>query len=210
MIGKMADASDTISALESEGKEAGMTLVELLVVIGLMGLIGIFISGGFTAIKAAVPLTRMIGESDEMTLARDHLRKTISEAVAQSLLPQDLYFEGSMQQLGFVAAADPVFEAPGLVRIRLALEAVNGRLALVERRRLDRDGAPETEPAVLLSGIESAVFTYFHGETPIGDVRKGEPLPDRVRLMVTFPPGDRRAFPPLEIVLVCAPPASKI
>ncbi|SIQ86892.1 hypothetical protein SAMN05880582_104133 [Rhizobium sp. RU20A] len=194
---------------DTESGEAGLTLVELLVVIGLMALIGVFISGGLRAIRAAVPLSRMMDASDETGLARDHLRKTISEAVSQSLLPQDLYFEGTTQQLGFVAAADPVFEAPGLVRVRLSVELVDGVPALVERRQLDQDGAPETGAAVLIAGIGSATFTYARGETILGEIRKGDPLPDRLVLTLIFPPGDRRQFRPLDVAIVCAPPASK-
>lgn len=194
---------------DAEGGEAGLTLVELLVVIGLMALIGVFISGGLTAIRAAVPLSRMMDASDETALARDHLRKTISEAVSQSLLPQDLYFEGTAQQLGFVASADPVFEAPGLVRVRLSVEMVDGVPALVERRRLDRDGAAETGAAVLIAGIGGAAFTYARGDAVLAEIRKGDPLPDRLAITLTFPPGDRRQFRPLEIPIVCAPPASK-
>ena len=188
-----------------ETGEEGVTLVEMLVVIGLMALIGIFMAGGLSAIKTALPMNATMARSDEMALARDHLRLTISEAIAQSLLRQDLYFEGDPERLGFVAAADPVFEAPGLVRVQLGAETVDGTLALVERRRIDREtDAAETGVAVLISGIQEVSFQYFRNGEVVSSIRKGEPLPDRVDVRIAFPPDDRRRFLPLEVRIVCA------
>jgi hypothetical protein len=194
----------------SEGGEAGVTLVEMLVVIGLMALIAVFMAGGMAAVKAALPMNAAIARSDELALARDHLRQTVSEAIAQSLLRQDLYFEGDLQKLGFVAVADPLFEAPGLVRVRLAAEIVDGALALVERRQLDREGdTAETGAAVLVSGIAGISFRYYRAGQPVAAIRQGEPLPDRIEIGLAFPPGDRRRFLPMEISVICATPESK-
>jgi type II secretory pathway component PulJ len=188
-----------------ETGEEGVTLVEMLVVVGLMALIGIFMAGGLSAIRTALPMNAAMARSDEMALARDHLRQTLSEAIAQSLLRQDLYFEGDAERLGFVAAADPVFEAPGLVRVHLSAETVDGTLALVERRRIDREtDAAETGAAVLISGIQDVSFQYFRNGEAVSSIRKGEPLPDRVDVRIVFPPDDRRRFLPLEVRITCA------
>jgi prepilin-type N-terminal cleavage/methylation domain-containing protein len=197
----MKPASDDIG-----GTQAGVTLIEMLVVLGLMALIGVFITGGLTAVRRALPLNAAMAGIDELALARDHLRWTISEAVAQSLLREAVYFEGSTEQVNFVAAADPLFEAPGLVRVAIQAENVGGQLSLVERRRLDReDQVTETGAAVLISGIGGLSFIFTRSGVAFEQVKKEDTMPDSVTITVTFPPGDRRRFPPLEIPLICAP-----
>lgn len=189
-----------------DGDEAGVTLVELLVVLGLMALIGIFMAGGFAAIKAVLPFSTAMAASDEIALARDHLRNTLSETVAQSLLRQDLYFEGDQNSIGFVAASDPILEPPGLIRIHLGVELVDGIPALVERRRLDREDAqPNESVTVLIRGIAALAFDYQRNGRSVAAVARGTAPPERVLLRIAFPAGDRRRFIPLDVALICAP-----
>lgn len=189
-----------------DGGEAGVTLVELLVVLGLMALIGIFMAGGLSAMKAVLPFSSAMAASDEIALARDHLRNTLSETVAQSLLRQELYFEGDRNSIGFVAASDPILEPPGLIRIHLGVELVDGRPALVERRRLDReDSEPNESVTVLIKGIAALDLDYVRNGRSVSAVARGTAPPERVLLRITFPEGDRRHFIPLEVALICAP-----
>jgi Prokaryotic N-terminal methylation motif len=190
-----------------DDRRAGLTLVEMLVVLGLMALIGVFMSGGLSAVRSALPLNTAMADADEIAVARDHLRRTISEATAQSILRQAVHFEGAPDAVGFVAAADPIFEAPGLVRVLLRMEIIDGRPALVERRRLDREEqTPETGAAVVIRDIAGLSFRYVRGGLVLSTIGKGEALPDRVIIDITFPAGDPRRFSTLDVPLVCAPP----
>jgi general secretion pathway protein J len=190
-----------------DNAQAGVTLVEMLVVLALLVLVSVFIAGGLQSVKASLPLVTRIAGGDELAAAREHLRNTISEAVAQSLLQEELFFRGDEHDLSFTAAADPVFETSGLIRVMIRTEpTASGSLALVERRTLDRnDKAPATGQAILIDNIKSVSFQYFYNGNMVQEIKKGDPLPDMLRVGVSFPPGDRRQFSPLDIAVICAP-----
>jgi prepilin-type N-terminal cleavage/methylation domain-containing protein len=187
--------------------QAGVTLVEMLVVLALLVLVSGFIAGGLQAVKLSLPLATRMTRGDELAAAREHLRNTIAETVAQSLLQEELFFRGDEHDLSFTAAADPVFETSGLIRVMIRAEpTATGSLALVERRTLDRnDKAPATGQAILLDNIASVTFQFFKDGTAVQDIKKGDPLPDLLRISVSFPKGDQRQFAPLDIALICAP-----
>lgn len=186
-----------------ESGEDGTTLVELLVVLGLLVLVTIFMTNGLGAVRAMLPVAGRIAAGDEMAAVRDHLRRTVSEAIGQSLLGEDRLFKGETTTLSFVAPSDPAFETGGLVRVLLSLEPDGrGDFSLVERRSMDReDFRLETGRSVLVEGITEFSFSFRRGGETIARIAPGEPLPDLVDIAIAFKAGDSRRWRPLTIAL---------
>jgi hypothetical protein len=187
------------------GPEAGMTLIEMIVVLGLMALIVVFMANGMGAVRSFSGLGPRIEQQDEMTAVRDHLRRTIAEAFGRSLLRREVRFTGAADSMRFLAPSDPVFEIGGLYRIALSVaESPNGRRALVEERSLDReDRTATTTPVVLLDHVESLTLRYriARSGTRVTSIGEGDPLPDLIELSLRFPDGDNRSWSPLLIDL---------
>lgn len=182
-----------------------MTLIEMIVVLGLMALIVIFMANGMGAMHSFSGLGPRIEQQDEVTAVRDHLRRTIAEAFGRSLLRREVRFTGAADSMRFLAPSDPVFEIGGLYRIALSIaESPDGRHALVEERSLDRENrTATTTPVVLLDHIDSLTLRYriARTRTLVNTIGEGDPLPDLIEVTLHFPDGDDRSWSPLLIDL---------
>jgi len=202
----------SISPIDDDDAEAGTTLVELLVVLALMALIALFIGQGIDAVRRMSPLAGRIDAAAEMALMRDHLVRSVGEALADLPLGGAAPFDGTQAAMRFLAPSDPMLEVDGIQRVTLALAAAPGGLDLVETRGVARgdlaiDAAlPGETRTVLIRGIRAARFAYAD-MPPEGE---GEPdwrprwharglSPALVRIEVELPPGDTRRFAPLLI-----------
>ncbi len=188
-----------------EGPEAGMTLIEMIVVLGLMALIVVFMANGMGAVHSFSGLGPRIEQQDEVTAVRDHLRRTIAEAFGRSLLRQQVRFVGTADSMRFLAPSDPVFEIGGLYRIALSVaESPNGDRALVEERSLDReDRTATTTPVVLIPHVDGLTVRYRVAKSGafVTSIGEGDPLPDLIEVTLHFSDGDDRSWPPLIIDL---------
>lgn len=204
--------------LPDDHPEAGTTLVELLVVLGLMALIALFIGQGVGAVRVMAPLSGRIDAAAEVAAVRDHLARTIGEAMADLPLAAAAAFTGEAQALRFLAPADPVLEVDGIQRITLGLAPGTRGVDLVELRGVARgDLAPDAPlpgetRTVLLPGIRALSLSYA------APAKAGEAAPDwasrwsaigstpaLVRVAIEFPAGDTRRFPPLVVHPMASP-----
>lgn len=198
---------------EANPDEAGFTLVELLVALALLALIAIFIGEGVAAIRAMVPFAGRIAAATEIAAVRDHLRRTIGEAVAVVPANEADALVGAPDALRFFAPADPLLEAGGLNRIDLGLEPGSaGRLDLVERRAIARGAQTGAGVAnVLLTDVAGLSFRFARAVVESGppDWRENwhkDGLPALVSLEILLRPGDGRRIAPLLVHPAAAMP----
>lgn len=141
-------------------KDAGFTLVELLVALALSALVSLVLLHGIRL--AAAGLDRQMRASERLDARQsldDLLRRTLGSAAA---IPRAAggEFTGMPDGVEFVAAAED--GGPGLYRVNLALE--RGRLIL--RRKLAApQGDPRAAASVVASRLRDFRLAYFGVET---------------------------------------------
>ncbi|WP_156419485.1 hypothetical protein [Aureimonas sp. AU12] len=187
------------------GSEAGTMLVELLVALALLSLTALFIAQGIVTVRDMAPAGRRIDAAAEAAPVRDHLQRTLGEALATLPGGGAASFRGTSSAMEFLAPRDSVLEVGGVGRVVLALEETHDGFALVERRQIERspDDTVRTDrddPTVLLRAIASARFSYaapVRGEEPQWreDWNEATAWPALVRIEVTFRDAARRFRP---------------
>lgn len=206
--------------------EAGTTLVELLVVLALMALIALFMGEGIRAARIMAPLGQRIDASAEVAAVRDHLARTLSEALSDLPLGAAAPFTGEPDAARFLAPADPVLEVDGIQRVTLGLAPGPRGFDLVELRGVARGDIGPDAPlpgetrTVLLSGVEGLSLSYAAPASP-GAGGRGAREPDwqarwssvglapaLVRVEIALPPGDTRRFAPLVVHPMASPAPS--
>ncbi len=195
-----------------EDDEAGTTLVELLVALALLSLIALFIGEGIGAVRRMAPVGQRIDQGMELTAAREHLRRTLGEAVADLGLVGGAPFLGGPAQLRFLAPADPILEIGGLNAVTLALAPrQGGGLDFVERRDIaSGDLALGASRTVLVPDVRSLRFAYGEATADKGfawreEWRRTGALPALVAIELEFGPADRRRFARLLVHPVASP-----
>ena len=151
--------------------QAGLTLLELLIAISLLGLVVLTLS---TVMRTGTLGTRaVITKADgieEIRSVHFYLRRQIGNIRAMTL-PQgekrSIAFAGGENSVSFIAAMPDGPSAGGLYRIRLSVE--NGRLTLLRRAASNTDPGfeffPGDEKLVLATGVTGLKFRYFAGES---------------------------------------------
>lgn len=187
--------------------QAGVTLIELLVCLVLLGLLtGLFQDGfalGHRVWERAS--TRITTRLEAVEGAQAFLRERLQTLYPawQSLGEPTTSFQGSPDVIAFEAAPPDVFGRGTWRRFRIAVSATGG-LEVAWKPDTDRNLIPVWERATLLpavAGLELAYFGPVDGAPPRWrPYWTAQPTPPRlVRLRVLFPPGDPRIWPDLVV-----------
>jgi general secretion pathway protein J len=201
--------------------ESGMTLVELLVTLTLLGVLSLAMFGSVRLGARSWDVAYESGEArDEIVLAQGFLRRRLTEMVSQTTGigdGKDTALSGDARSLSFVAPWLGVIAQGGLYRFEVSL--TEGEMVLSWRPLELEDQVPLSASEdlvgqrVLLRGLEKMSFQYFgrrdrdqdpawHDDWPeIAAVP-----PDLVRLDVTFGPEKRRAWPSFIVAILSRSP----
>ncbi len=194
--------------------DAGLTLLELLVVAAILGLLGAVAAGG---LRFGLTAWERAGGVAEGTVETRVVQKVLARAVAgaRAVRVRDgtrtppVAFEGGPESLSFIAPMPAAAAPPGDHLIELARAQRQGADALVLRWVAVGDRRPEIGPGaaeeVLAEPIARLAFRYLGpdpltGETVWAESWSGRPsLPALVEIGVVFAEGSGRRWPPLVI-----------
>jgi general secretion pathway protein J len=204
--------ADPVSSLAAD---AGLTLLELLVAITLLGLLMAALFGGLRLGARAWELSEeRLDQSTRLHVVHDFLRDRLIQAYP--LVADDrvgdarLTFEGTADRLRFVTQM-PEHLGAGFAEFALALDdGLDAKDLVVQWRRFDWPAAgpgPEEDAQlkVLLERVESLQISYFGVPDPRlapawhDEWQDAQAIPELVRIQVRFAPEDRRHWPDLVV-----------
>jgi general secretion pathway protein J len=203
-------------------REAGFTLVELLVALTVLALLVPLVFGGFRFGVRTWTRVDGIDAAGEVEIARAFLRRQIESAypafIAADPSALRVDFAGRRDRLAFLAPTPAAAGSAGMSRFTLHLAAADNRDGGDKRqRRLVMTWRPEFGDAtalhaagqppdtILVDGVARLDMAYF------GAVSRSEPadwhaewsgrlrLPSLVRIRLVFAPGDPRRWPDLVV-----------
>lgn len=197
--------------------QAGMTLVELVVALGLLALVvGSLAAALGVSARGSVAIETKAEQGEALRVAQQTLRRYLSQArPVRTLIGQreQAIFVGEAEAVGFVGVMPPWPSGGGLYRVLLSVEDTGAGRALTLTRQVTVGEAPSFEfgagadRAVLLSGISTLRWSYY-GIDPSGRqgswraTWRGErELPRLVRLEIAFADSTAPAWPPLIVQL---------
>jgi general secretion pathway protein J len=202
-----ASACRAVANRGGRASQAGLSLLELLVSLALLGLLVLLLRDGFTlghrvwersGARLAVRIEAVEGVQ---TLLRERLT-AINPAWRGEGDASRVLFEGTPQRMTFHARPPDTLGVGTWHRFALSMSSA-GTLDLAWQPDTDTSPIAPWTSAVLLSGVTGAEFAYF-GPTrtdPTGRWRdnwRGQELPpELIRLRVSFAPGDPRIWPDL-------------
>lgn len=195
-----------------DSREAGYTLIELLVTLAITGLLATLILAGLgTSGRALVRMDNQTSSLDSVVFAQQSLRRRVENLRAvvrlDSLTPT-VDAQGDEASFTFVAPPLDRAQPDALWRYRL-MTTVGGDLMLYHLSTLDRridpnaPGSAGWAPTKLLTNVAALRIGYF-GRDPLSSERswqtrwsrRAQP-PDLVRVIVKFREGDGRKWPDL-------------
>ena len=193
---------------DRRNREGGFTLVELLVAITLLGLLSLVLVGGLRfGARAWEKVETDSRELQDLMIARDFLSARLERGLP--LAPsgdgsgEQPVFQGSERSLRFLTDMPGRLGARGLQRVALDLRRHEDGADLLLRWGPTTPGGEAAGSRALLRDIASMRFAYYDAGS---DDREGgwldrwedsDRLPALVRIAVSFPEGDGRAWPPL-------------
>lgn len=193
-------------------REAGFTLIEMLVTLAITGLLAALILAGLaTSGRALVRMDAETADLDSIVMAQQSLRRRIESLRAvvrlDSLTPT-VDAQGDEASFTFVAAPLDRAQPDALWRYRLMATA-GGELNLYYASTLDRrfdataPGSAGWTPIRLLGNVAALRIGYYGRDALKPErswqtrwSRRAQP-PDLIRVIVKFREGDKRIWPDL-------------
>lgn len=194
---------------------AGFTLLELLIAITLLGLLMAALFAGLQlGARAWERGEERLDQSARLQVVQGFLRDRLTQSYPLDVVEdgsrrRHLTFEGTSEALRFVTLM-PEHLGTGFAEFVLAIGDQDDARHLIVRWRPFEVSEPvpatadaEPQVKVLLEQIETLQLSYYGApsrELPATwyeQWREASVMPDLVRLRISFPPGDRRAWPDL-------------
>jgi general secretion pathway protein J len=191
------------------GRQAGFTLLEMLVVLVVLGFLMVGLTQG---VRAGFSLwdaqARRIGETAELDAAARIVRALLSGVAP----PPSGGTAAGANAVGFKGTSDSVSFVGDLPtglgttrRADITLQMSQGRLVLgwtPHRHELSTAPPPEAVEIELIRGIDRIELAYWGSQSPgqAGSWQAkwdGAGIPELIRLRLVFAEGDRRRFPDL-------------
>ncbi|HYC15534.1 MAG TPA: prepilin-type N-terminal cleavage/methylation domain-containing protein [Stellaceae bacterium] len=187
--------------MRAEHREAGFTLVELLVALTLFALLAALLFGGlrFAGRAVAAGDTRL-ERSAELSLATGFLRRALTGAEPLPRAGSDgqtsVAFEGERDALAFASLPPAYLAPPGYYWLRLGVES--GDRLVLRWEAIGKDQVTASPaPTLLLERVHGIELAYFGALDPYARPQWHERweraplLPLLVRLRLTFSDGSR-------------------
>ena len=152
--------------MQTPTKEAGFTLVELLVSLSLLSLMAIYALNAFNINSQMRAIAKDIESRTEVTAVLRQFRDEIGTLT--SVYRQDdtgfpaLVFDGQSNQVSYVEMTGGTREVGGLYRVTWQL---NDKQQLTVMRELLRKEGSATEPFVVLEGVTDLHFIYNNDQS---------------------------------------------
>ncbi len=186
----------------------GFTLLELLVSLGILGLLGLLLLTGVgTGRRVWERQDRRSAEVASVETAQAIVRDRIEHVVPLTRYDSSSPYadvDGKADLFFFVALASADRAPDALADYRLSL-STGSELVLSSTSDIARVKGPPREDRILLRNVSRLEFAYF-GAAPPDNLRRWRDRwfrnpgpPELVRLRLAFAPGDRRHWPDLLI-----------
>lgn len=178
-------------------REAGYSLVELLIVLALLGLISLAIAGGIsfgTRVweRAEQEVSGAERANGGHALLRTLLANVYPRKSGEAGAEQHVAFEGSRDHMTFLVAASAQLGETGIARIALTVERDAGAATLTLSSHAETGGDGDRK-VTLLAGAKEVSFAYAEivdGALNWSDVWQSRgTLPALIRVRANLPPG---------------------
>lgn len=197
--------------MADEGREAGFTLVEMIVCLALASLIGLLMLGTMRSAGTASAIAAHAAGTEDVQAVRDHLRRTLGSLARKRMDGSGPSLQGRPDGLRAALGADRTLErSTDLALDLVSLPRADGGFDLVESRsplEPELGTAPLRQSEILLDGVAAVVLRYF-GASAKNTPPTWQPvwvradrLPILVEIQVVFAPSDRRRWPSLLVAL---------
>jgi general secretion pathway protein J len=183
------------------GRDAGFTLVEVIVALALAGLVSMIMMHGIGL--AAGGLDRLLQHADRLDERRGLemlMRRSLGTAVAMPVADGEAGFLGHSTSVSFLSVVED--GGPGLYRIKLAFDTTHPAGAVMLSRRLAMTSAvPRRDESLLVRRARRFDLAYFGATSPTEkpgwhrDWTGIAYLPQLVRIMLDT--DDGREQPPI-------------
>lgn len=190
----------------SAHRQAGFTLVELLVSLAILGMMAaMLLSGLVTGRRVWERVEHRTQAGEDVMAAQDAVRALVRRSVALGSLDGSrtrVLFTGDERQMQFISAAPDALAPMPPMTYRLGLSA-GGALTLDRLPDLATDDSGAVTRLVLARGIAGLEFSYFGPTPPDNNLRwrsrwvRQSALPRLVRIRASYRQGDKRVWPDL-------------